>query len=256
MKTKLFLVSILLLVGLTSCSQDPAGPDVPPIDKPVAPVAPTITSQPASVSVVAGQTATFSVSATGTAPLSYQWQKNGTDVVGATNASYTFTTTLTDSGSRFCAKVSNSVGNAMCNSAMLVVQTPAPIIAIGQPLHGGTIFWLDPANPGHGLVAANFDQYQGGRGNTTPAQRDSMCASYGEGYRLPDSTELRKVRSAKIAGILTGFVVATPPYVSVYVSNTYMAGNPGYVSSLDINTGQRSWGGSHTPDYVRAILDF
>src|SRR5229473_2748645 len=43
----------------------------------VALVAPTITTQPASQTVTAGQTATFSVVAAGTAPLSYQWQKNG-----------------------------------------------------------------------------------------------------------------------------------------------------------------------------------
>src|SRR5690348_14978731 len=52
-------------------------------------VAPTITTQPASQTVTAGQTATFSVVASGTAPLSYQWQKNGATISGATSASYT-----------------------------------------------------------------------------------------------------------------------------------------------------------------------
>src|SRR5256885_9224522 len=46
---------------------------------PISPVAPTITRQPASQTVSVGQTATFTVTATGTAPLSYRWQKNGTD---------------------------------------------------------------------------------------------------------------------------------------------------------------------------------
>ncbi len=54
-----------------------------------APVAPSITTQPASQTVTAGQTATFSVTATGTAPLSYQWQKNGAAISGATSSSYT-----------------------------------------------------------------------------------------------------------------------------------------------------------------------
>src|SRR5205807_3424024 len=48
-------------------------------------VAPTITTQPASQTVSTGQRATFTVTATGTAPLSYQWQKNGT-VIGAATA--------------------------------------------------------------------------------------------------------------------------------------------------------------------------
>src|ERR1035441_6846270 len=51
--------------------------------------APVITTQPASQTVNAGQTATFAVVASGTAPLSYQWLKNGTVVPGATSASYT-----------------------------------------------------------------------------------------------------------------------------------------------------------------------
>ncbi len=49
-------------------------------------VAPTITTQPASQTVTAGQTATFNVAATGTAPLSYQWKKNGTAISGATSS--------------------------------------------------------------------------------------------------------------------------------------------------------------------------
>src|SRR4029077_1489090 len=51
-------------------------------------VAPSITTQPVSADVTAGQTASFSVAATGTAPLSYQWQKNGSAVSGATSSLY------------------------------------------------------------------------------------------------------------------------------------------------------------------------
>src|SRR6267378_3072912 len=61
--------------------------------KGAAAVAPSITAQPVSQSVIAGQTATFSVTATGTAPLSYQWRRNGAAVSGATSASYTTSAT-------------------------------------------------------------------------------------------------------------------------------------------------------------------
>src|SRR5205807_3365571 len=50
-------------------------------------VAPTITTQPANQTVTAGQTASFAVTANGTAPLNYQWQKNGANINGATSAS-------------------------------------------------------------------------------------------------------------------------------------------------------------------------
>jgi hypothetical protein len=87
-----------------------------------APVAPTITTQPANQTVTAGQTATFSVVANGTAPLAYQWQKNALAITGATAASYTTpVTTTADSGEIFRVVVSNSAGNVTSNSAMLTV---------------------------------------------------------------------------------------------------------------------------------------
>jgi invasion protein IalB len=84
--------------------------------------APTITTQPADQSIRAGQTATFSVVASGTAPLSYQWQKNGTAIAGATAASYTTPAeTPADNGATFAVVVSNSTGNATSRSARLTV---------------------------------------------------------------------------------------------------------------------------------------
>ena len=86
------------------------------------PVAPYITTQPANQTVTAGQTATFGVAATGTAPLTYRWQKNGADITGATSSSYsTPVTTAADDGEMFRVMVSNTAGNVTSNSAMLTV---------------------------------------------------------------------------------------------------------------------------------------
>ncbi len=85
-------------------------------------VAPYITTQPANQTVTAGQTASFSVVASGTAPLNYQWQKNGADITGATSSSYmTPVTTTSDSGEMFRVMVSNSAGSATSNAATLTV---------------------------------------------------------------------------------------------------------------------------------------
>jgi hypothetical protein len=84
--------------------------------------APSITTQPASQTVTSGQTATFSVTSSGAAPLNYQWSKNGAAINGATSASYTTPATATsDSGSRFTVVVSNSAGNVTSNAATLTV---------------------------------------------------------------------------------------------------------------------------------------
>jgi hypothetical protein len=88
------------------------------------PVAPYITAQPTNQTVTAGQAATFSVVVGGTAPLSYQWQKNGADITGATSSGYTTpVTTTADSGEMFRVVVSNTAGSVTSNSGTLTVGT-------------------------------------------------------------------------------------------------------------------------------------
>ena len=90
------------------------------------PLAPTITAQPADQTITAGQSATFNVTASGSAPLSYQWQRNGGAIAGANAASYTTpATSSADSGATFAVVVSNSVGNVTSRAAVLTVTATA-----------------------------------------------------------------------------------------------------------------------------------
>jgi arylsulfatase A-like enzyme len=85
--------------------------------------APQITRQPANARVKVGRTAKFQVMATGGGPFTYQWTKNGTVIVGATNSNYTTPpTTLSDNGSLFSVVVSNANGSATSNNALLKVR--------------------------------------------------------------------------------------------------------------------------------------
>jgi hypothetical protein len=90
--------------------------------------APAITIQPSDQTVSAGQSATFTVSAVGAAPLSYQWQNNASPIAGAISPSYTTAVTAVgDSGSSFAVVVSNPVGSSTSRSAKLtVVNGPTP----------------------------------------------------------------------------------------------------------------------------------
>jgi hypothetical protein len=86
--------------------------------------APAITTQPASQTVSAGQTATFSVAFTGTAPITFQWSKNGAPISGATAATYTTPATATaDNAAKFTVVLTNSTGTATSNAATLTVNT-------------------------------------------------------------------------------------------------------------------------------------
>jgi hypothetical protein len=104
-------------------------------------VTPSITTQPSSQTVTAGQTASFSVSATGTAPLTYQWKKNSVAISGATSSIYTTPATVTtDSGALFTVTISNSAGSATSSAAILTVNAVTSTLQITTTqLPGGTL---------------------------------------------------------------------------------------------------------------------
>ena len=91
---------------------------------------------PPDQTIIAGQSATFSVAAAGSAPLAYQWQKNGAPIAGATAATYTITAASTaDDGASFAVVVTNSAGSTTSRVAKLSVTESAggavaPTIAV------------------------------------------------------------------------------------------------------------------------------
>jgi glucose/arabinose dehydrogenase len=109
--------------------------------------APTVTQPPQDQTVTAGEPATFSVTASGTAPLSYQWQRdNGAggsfaDITGATSSTLTVSNTqAADSGAHFRVVVSNAGGSVTSSAATLTVtdnQPPSPTITITGGLRNG-----------------------------------------------------------------------------------------------------------------------
>jgi sugar lactone lactonase YvrE len=132
---RLALAGICLVLAACGGSAD-APP--PPETGTAQAVPPTITQQPADTSVTTGQGASFTVAATGTAPLAYQWQRNGVDVAGATTTTYAIATTaLADSGAVFRAVVTNSAGSATSNTATLTVTASLPVLTIA-PQPAGT----------------------------------------------------------------------------------------------------------------------
>jgi hypothetical protein len=94
-------------------------------------VPPSITAQPQSRTITAGNSAAFSVTASGTAPLSYQWYWNNSAVAGATATSYTISTTQPSKAGDYKVTVSNVAGSVDSAVATLTVQF-APLIT-GQP---------------------------------------------------------------------------------------------------------------------------
>jgi phosphatidylinositol-3-phosphatase len=142
-----WMAGILILQFIAACSGGtPAA--APATSKPTPPVssgalAPSITAQPQSATVTAGQTAAFTVTASGTAPLLYQWSKAGAAISGATAAGYTTPpTSLADNGALFSVAVTNSAGSMASKEALLTVNsvsTAPPLTITTASLPGGRV---------------------------------------------------------------------------------------------------------------------
>ena len=119
------------------------------------PLAPAITSQPASVSVPAGSNATFAVAVTGDAPLYYQWQLNDSPIANATNATYGLTNVQTgQSGSAYSVAISNASGSLVSSNAILTVTSTgvAPFLLTGS-MQSNQFVITFPATLGQAYVA-------------------------------------------------------------------------------------------------------
>ena len=89
-------------------------------------VGPAITSNPTSQAVTAGASVSFTVTATGTPPLSYQWRKNGTAITSATGSSFTIPSAQAGDAATYTVFVSNVAGSVLSSGAILTVSAPRP----------------------------------------------------------------------------------------------------------------------------------
>jgi alpha-tubulin suppressor-like RCC1 family protein len=184
-----------------------------------APVAPAIGTQPVAATVTAGQTASFSVVASGSPSLSYQWQRNGVAISGATAVNYTTpATTLADSGAQFRVVVSNGVNSITSAAATLTVQA-AP-------------------NPFPAVLACG-DQ----SGHTLALKKDGTVWAWGrnENGQLGDGTLNNRSAAAQIAGLED---IAS---VAAGVSHSLFLARDGRVFGVGSDTGGELGAGSASP---------
>jgi hypothetical protein len=116
---------------------------------------PAITTQPASQTVIVGQTGTFTVSASGTAPLSYQWYQGGVAITGATSSSYTTpATAITNNASIYTVGVTNVAGTATSAAATLTVDVVPSLsfTPVASQTYGNAAFAVTATSASTGTV--------------------------------------------------------------------------------------------------------
>lgn len=193
----------------------------------VNPAPPTIATQPANVTVLAGAQATFTVVAAGSAPLAYQWKKGGADLAGATGASFTTAATaLADNGSSFTVAVTNGVGTLTSNPAILTVEA-APVFT-SSPV-GGTVLAGVPITftaTATGNPAPTYQWYKdavalAGKTSASLTLASPVLADAGSYTVKASNSRGTATSGAALLVVNQGPVIATQP-----ANQTVLVGNP------------------------------
>jgi hypothetical protein len=141
--------------------------------------APNITSiDPPSLTVLAGAPASFTVSATGAAPLSYQWRRNGANIANATASAFSIAATTTNDSAGYSAVVTNAYGRATSAVATLTVVQAGQLVAVGDNSFGqatvpGGVSLLAVAAGSWHNVGLRSDTKVMGWGNNSSRQSDA-----------------------------------------------------------------------------------
>ncbi|MBO4676003.1 MAG: leucine-rich repeat protein [Oscillospiraceae bacterium] len=232
---------------------------------------PVITTQPASKTVAAGETATFKVVASGTG-LSYQWQYSkdgGTTWYNKTDANsttYTVTAKASYDGFLYRCKVKNSAGAVYSNTAKLTVaDSTAPVISSIKANKTGantgeTITWTAAASGGTGTLKYYFILYKDGTKIATQAYSTAKSFSY-----TPAEAGTYKVRvyvkdadGTKANKLSSGVTVSVPNPGQQQSSIKLTNGNPsGAAKTISFTTRNELTGGKtgNVRDYTAQPLD-
>ena len=251
MKTlKVFFVLFLIL--LEACNPAPTEPNVPPepvviVTIPFVEV--TTTATTASIKSTVNTNGPTSIAVeygVGNYGSSSNFVPNSFSV--NTTANVKLTELTPDTKYQFRIKVMTVDGTKYIADSTFVTSSQ---LQIGDTWNKGVVISLNPR-----LLAAPVDQSDSTRGLNL-AEAIEACKNYGEGYRLPDSTELKIMLNAKNAGIIKNFVGPEFARTGIYISTTIMAGNPDWTFCIGFNdNGRKSWISVNNRAYARAVCSF
>ena len=151
---------------------------------PPPPVPPTIIIQPVSQTNYVGTTASFTVTATGTLPLNYQWNFNGTNIGGATNATLTLPNVQLTNAGNYVVAITNLYGSTNSQTAVLTVNPPPSC----DPAPSGIVGWWPGEGNAYDIIGTNNGTLQGGASYTSGKVGQAFTFDGSGSYvNIPDS---------------------------------------------------------------------
>ena len=164
------LAGLMLLASLllTACGGGSSSDSSTASSSSTTVTAPSISTQPASISVTVGSSASFSVTASGGGTLSYQWRKDGTAISGATSTSYAISSAATSDAGSYDVVVSNSAGSVTSSAATLTVTTASGVTAPSITTQPSSVSVTSGASASFSVVASGSSlSYQWAKDGTS-----------------------------------------------------------------------------------------
>jgi hypothetical protein len=217
---------------------------------------PMISGQPRALTVFQGNTASLSVNASGTQPLSYQWLENTTNIPAAVNPSaVTATLSLTNvqvaqSGNIYSVMVSNLAGNTNSSNAMLTVLPPGSCF----PPPPGLVSWWAGENNGLDNLGANNGTLVGGVGFTNGVVGDAFVFNGTNIVQIPDAPDLNYTGNSPLTVELWAYRTGTQTPMHIIGKKNPGCGTIEYQMGWDANNGGLSFGGNVDAAFTHSTL--
>jgi len=182
---------------------------------------PVITGQPTNQTVAVGGTASFSVSASGTAPLAYQWSVNTTNLVGATNATLVLTNLQFAQAGNYAVQITNAAGTAFSSNALLTVNDRldhfawSPI-ASPQFVNVPIAVFIQAMDPTNGI----FTNFTG-------------TVNLGSTNGIPVNPS---VSAAFVQGVWSGAITVSQPVANLVLQAGDGLGDSGVANAISVNS--------------------
>jgi len=237
-----------VLMAATMVAGCGGGGGSPPVGPSPAPIAPSISVQPADTNVADGAIANFSVTAAGDAPLMYQWRRNGVDLVdgagvaGAASAALALTAPFSFNASQISVRVSNAAGDIVSNNALLTVTAVAKAWGPAVRINPGDAF----SHPGYAQVAVDA------AGNAIAVWQEETAGATRNA--VWSSRYLAGAVWSTAATIDNAVGNAIQPQIAITPSGTAVAAFPQTLANfggglnLVVNRFSGAWGMPHTID--------